>query len=744
MSRSNPIRKEVAYLELLDSLSDMLSILPTRGEVNFKNTKWGFENSRGSYVELDFSFFSIDNFPSWTTNTVSFLDCKFDLSLEEYVKLIFLQVNDGGLSPHTYQDRLHALKLFFYYIQSVDISCLDKNYATDFYSTLISFDINNNKLIKRLSSASHRTRFGPFNEKKLLAITTRFKAEPLIHKKVVSSLNKFKSEACVATMDITLRDYREGGSLNYLGLETGKHFVDHCANIFQQHFTYASACKRVVNGIYEISDNKERGVKLAICASLMMGNDARAVIIRKKYKPEEFLGFIEEVKIKFTSEFNLIFPLNQITDINLINKLLSQLNLPERYDNQEFIRSLMFAFLEKAPLKSFDSHLDEYKAYLKDDGNPLELSNEKIKLILKNKLRSSPLKVDVFTQVCRDNYEKLTKLTPSSGAKGIQLLNYVLSTVEASGCTLFVALTGWRRSEYGFPLSSIKIAINPEPSDNAYTPYRVHVNWVVPKTSAETKLDREITLGSYLLLKQMNTLVLAQANDPCLYSFNHNQSKDKAYSGDHISRAVAKPWFRFTFEYELFKEIENVKESYLDTDAICSLTAMAKSLREDHLRFAFFYSRPEGLDTPHKKIKAFKNGTLPEKFVLAIQTFLSEETLEFIMKTDTYSREMIISFVKEILGGSLRPTPHAFRHMWAEAVLLRYRGNVGKFIRANFKHLDERFFMSYLRNKETKVVMNIAKRAVINNIVREQMSASRENNGAYVGGFCIFSCIAIT
>ena len=70
--------------------------------------------------------------------------------------------------------------------------------------------------------------------------------------------------------------------------------------------------------------------------------------------------------------------------------------------------------------------------------------------------------------------------------------------------TIFLALTGWRASEYGFPLASIKLSLNIEPKDNAYTPFRFHVNWVVPKTSGNTKLNREITLSSYLIAQQLH------------------------------------------------------------------------------------------------------------------------------------------------------------------------------------------------------------------------------------------------
>ena len=89
----------------------------------------------------------------------------------------------------------------------------------------------------------------------------------------------------------------------------------------------------------------------------------------------------------------------------------------------------------------------------------------------------------------------------------------------------------------------------------------------------------------------------------------------------------------------------------------------------------------------------------------------------------------------QILQDVAYPTPHAFRHVWAEAVLRRYRGDVGKFIRANFKHLDESFFMAYLRDKETNAVYQVAKRTTINAIVRQQLLSLTNNDREFAGGF---------
>ena len=81
-------------------------------------------------------------------------------------------------------------------------------------------------------------------------------------------------------------------------------------------------------------------------------------------------------------------------------------------------------------------------------------------------------------------------------SNGMEYYNTMSSMIEDAGATGFVGLTGWRASEYGFSLSNIDIDINPDPLDNQYTPWRFHVRWIVPKTSGNTPLPREITLDT--------------------------------------------------------------------------------------------------------------------------------------------------------------------------------------------------------------------------------------------------------
>lgn len=96
------------------------------------------------------------------------------------------------------------------------------------------------------------------------------------------------------------------------------------------------------------------------------------------------------------------------------------------------------------------------------------------------------------------------------------------------------------------------------------------------------------------------------------------------------------------------------------------------------------------------------------------------------------TQKNVLSIKSALLRDVKYPSPHAFRHMWAEAVLMRYRGPVGSFIRANFQHMDERFFMAYLRDKDMKLINEHAERSFISYVSQQYADLGRNAFGESV------------
>src|SRR5690606_38130366 len=85
----------------------------------------------------------------------------------------------------------------------------------------------------------------------------------------------------------------------------------------------------------------------------------------------------------------------------------------------------------------------------------------------------------------------------------------------------------------------------------------------------------------------------------------------------------------------------------------------------------------------------------------------------------------------EILGSCKYPTAHAFRHMWAEAVLRRFSGDLGSFIRSSFKHVSKDMWQAYICDKANIHTLKSAKREVISSLLNSYIA--KEGEG-FAGG----------
>jgi hypothetical protein len=302
-------------------------------------------------------------------------------------------------------------------------------------------------------------------------------------------------------------------------------------------------------------------------------------------------------------------------------------------------------------------------------------------------------------------------------------------------------------------LSSIQVELNHDPLDNQYTPWRFHARWKVPKTAGETPLDREVTLSCYILAAQLADLNCADDNKPALYRVS--TEKQLVDSEKCIQDAVNPCWSDFVTHYCLFtdidrwqvlgstgqlsedesKELDTLKSTYrFESSQMTELIRMKDKLRSELPRVELAQKQGVGYYFG-AKLREYLAGQATPDVAALFDEYLSDETKQSLASGEVELDNVGVRFVRgEFLGDAAYPSPHAFRHMWAEAVLRRYRGDVGRFIRAHFKHLDERFFMAYLRGKEMKAIVNVSKRAVVNSIVQTQLDSLGDDNRGYAGG----------
>jgi hypothetical protein len=710
---------------------------------------------------------------------------KIKLPPLEFIKWFFLCLVCDA--PSRFGRLIPVLSSLFAVFSENNCNVLYKKDIEYWFSLLISCDYLNGEFIQRLSTPSCKTRLSV-----AIAIipnvieTCNRHGIPNIFEIVTSKeVTGLANNASLAQLDMTYQDYNKGGSFNFLGLDIGRHYIDHCGQRFEEHLKYVYVCRQILNNEsitkklvasdnnirqnYKEIENEEAYNRLKVklenkFVQSLMGHTpdnyyhSHPSQILSKERNEN----IHRITIKsFCDYYNNVPEL--ITGFSLANlkAIASECNLDTKgFDTIEFIRVMQFTRLCPS-IKSRQDIFNEYKSSLDDTKTFRSLSLEDF-----DRICSKISKIDRITPANATSYLKKHIDVLVSGRNTTRQLSQVnllklLQNHEESGITTLVAYLGWRKSEYGFQLSNLFAERNTDPLDGNYIPLRHYVKWKIPKVFGEQLIDREITLTASVLIHQLTALTL----EKCRFAIS---SRDTNEIGSVIDIAVESNWESFVKQYRpfsdldlLFKLQENIHNlndtqrndyhrlvrSYdLSNSKTKSLIKMRDKLRSDLDRIQIINKRNK-LRRCSVIIPKFIKGELPDDEMLKLDSYLSDETKQHLTNEllngkglSTSSTDQVMS---EILDDVAYPTPHGLRHIWAEAVLRRYRGDIGKFIRANFKHIDESYFMAYLRDKETELVFRKAERVVISDVVRDHINAMQDDTRGYAGKFDRFLSKAI-
>lgn len=780
-----PIASHTSQLLVNTPLSTLmqnkLALLSPMGKAALNDNVWRFQYPQ-NIITVDFKVFEQPFVQFAEAVNVSFDGQHISLNLTEFAKLVWLEVASVIKGSSTaYHQIIDKLALLFHYLQANRFNQLDVSNVEGFYGLCLTQNVTNEGIKKRLSAPSFSCRFDPLTLKKLQQVFNRYGVINVVsgisEKKAISAFN----EACLSVMDMTRLDYKEGSSFNYLGLDVGKHYIDHCLHLFEKHCAYISAIRHSYKALFDRRQHDEnlnlnKNSMRLIFGRVLCGQSVGEIreSLSKNSAEKKVVAIESFVHQQFFEAYASAELIVNAFRLDTINRIAAQCHLPERYDAQEFIRALLFVDLYGEHGKSKQAIWQEYKATLcksslPDEDVPLWVTLPEFESITSCILSELKTEIPTDTQGMREYLKSKSRSLPTPLTKypknGMEYFNKMASMIEDAGVTGFVGLTGWRASEYGFSLSNIDIDINPDPLDNQYTPWRFHVRWKAPKTSGDTPLPREITLGSYILAAQLAHLNLADKADPAIYQATTTTQSE--VSASEIQNAIPNCWADFVNHYSIFKDIEawqylKDKASLSEKDEVAlnaleytyrfdeaPMRAMIKMKKElnDALPRVLLAQEPDPRKTFGIRLRAFIEGNAPSNITALLDTYLSEETKTKLKSGEVELDKAGVRFVRsEFLGDAVYATPHAFRHIFAEAVLRRYRGDVGRFIRAHFKHLDERFFMAYLREKEYRVIQQIATRHVINSVVRLHIDSIEDEHREYAGGVDRFlsKAVAIT
>lgn len=783
MSHATHAPPLLTFTTLIDSLESKLSALKPLDNGTFTDDIWRFRMYK-QIITIDFALFSCPYLQFAESITVSFDEQAIPLTLVEFAKLVWLEMTLGkATQPSLYRQVYELLALLMAYLHSEGMDKLEPSDLVGFYGVCLMQNPTTEGLTPRLSAPACKIRFEGLTLFTLKGILSKFRASGVIGHITSRQCDAALNEACLAVLDMTRLEYKKGGGFNFLGLEAGKHYIDHCQQLFERHSAYATAVRRSTVALFaaqaqrsDLKLNKKTTNRLL--GYVVLGRKIDGDIIETgtfgNLSLKKALSIEAFIHAAFKQEFEKAERRCNAFRLDTINQIVSACDLPERYDAQELVRAMLFAdiFGENGKGKSAIWH--EYKAAVSGqasgaDKAPLSMTLAEFDATTQAILDESRTPLANTAEEMRSQLKALAEMLPVPPSEhylsGVLYANRMCTMIEDAGVTCFVGLTGWRASEYAFSLDDVEIDINADVLDNQHTPWRFHVRWKVPKTSGNTPLPREITLGGYILAAQLAHLNLAgdvSQSLPALYvAGTDRQEKD---SEGQIQSAVGTCWEDFVQHYSLFQDIDTLnvlsdkthlgEQELTQYDRLTSTydvnSSPLRRLRE--LRESLQAALPRVImaNEVHPKksfgvrLRQYVEGIAPQDIADLLDKHLSEQTKATLMAGEVKLDRAGVRFVRnEFLGDAVYPTAHAFRHVFAEAVLRRYRGDVGKFIRAHFKHLDARFFMAYLRDKEYRIVQQVATRNVINAVVRTHIDAIEDEGRDYAGGFDRFLSKAV-
>jgi len=623
----------------------------------------------------------------------------------------------------------------FAYLTAEKKDCVTVQTINDFLEVLITHSTNISGLSKRLGIRGPMVFFS-FKPKVIHASCKRLGLNPVIQAITPKKLKSVFNEVTMLVADMSYTDYQEGGSFNFLTLDIGKHYVNHLNTLFNENFYAAYAVSHVKNQKLKMfGDRPDSGVYQSFMHQALAGKNSPPDSMSASKKA------FDEIKLRVDSAYNSFYKravrMFAIFSDYGVDTLLERLGLVYCDDNKLFIKSLLAIGLSKSDVSQSE--------LIRDYSDSLQYIKQSPRLTM-NRFRTE--KETLTEQLVK----KEIVVTPNKSLSQMTTFDRV---VGRYGFTQIMALLGWRESEYTFPESAIMLFRNSDVVDQVRYPVRFNVKWIVPKTAGKTKVSREITLTSYILMKQLQELHCASEEEPILYRFGSNGF----VIGQRAAKACVSGWKHFVENYSIFIDLDKFEKlqkksskHILDSDEKEILSEL--SLRYQHvdkteqllgIRDKVRNDLPQltavGMldfnDKGRVLIDSYLHRTMDETKLEIWDKSLSLEQKEYIASIqdgEKIPRGSVNDIINTIKVDCAYPTPHAFRHMWAECVYRRYSGDVGWLIRTNFKHFGEQFYRRYLREKHMQVSENIAKRRVVSSILNAHLNSLKYDEKREFGG----------
>lgn len=759
-AQKKTLKSHSAAIESLDYEELQAALNSRRGakNVDFLSLTWTFEH-RGTSIVLDFKpIYLLISSSKHLSKSLDEMMCA--------LKFYWIEQTKSCKSPYSYKAKYYFCCSLAQFLDSYGASQLTTESLDSFIAYYLTHSWQDNgpvKLLNFKSCARFRTGLD-FN--KLINSQLSRSPSSLIHPEIRS---KNISRALENVLDrlsggeLSYKDWVSGKSFNYLTLDYGKYYIEHCADFFEQHYPMALA----------LYDTLQEADELVSEAGWPINRDTKAYLsyCLLNETPEEIAHKrkLNLPKVQYLKRLTI----ERFRDNYLANQTKVALQSPrakEVFFNNLAIQNLTQSQKERLEYileyKAWGHELHKVSQWLEQMDNPsitydkfydayistvTEIDTETAAISFELNLESELPSVDF--------YQSIGLSEPRGSGDGYIIQFY--KKVLAAGLTDVASSLGWRESELGFPYSAIKIEDNLDFLDQEMFPQRFSVHWVIPKTNGETKLEREITYSTFKKIRQLRSFVRNDSASPCLYLIDPT-SKNVFDSAAPVQRAIPVMWEHFVHHYPPFNALEKISTlnelrvklanseilSHEEHHQLQSLEKLYEKedweryerdfyLRKTYERVTkelpvieFYLAKNE---TKRKKnwLIRYKNRELDRELLELLDANLSEETKGYIRELEDTPNPVITRQVScELVQGCIYPTPHALRHMWAEAVYRRFDGDVGWMIRSQFKHISPGMWLAYIKDKSNASMHDHVQLSVINSIV----SSFIEKGGAGYSG----------